>query len=196
VVDYRPEGDFPPTHQDGCNLYTQQVGEDWSVRKSFHILSLAIVALLATKLPLAEQSGNSEVENPAVAEVLALHSRINTAALNGEAEVLAEYLSSNFVASDPSNSIRHRDDLIALFSSGQVSYGSFKTNIDYAEQLGEDLVVIMGTESSTQTSVPSDTGLDEATVSSTLNRRFTNVYRREDGIWRLLIKQSTIFSVE
>ncbi|MHC4073960.1 MAG: nuclear transport factor 2 family protein, partial [Planctomycetota bacterium] len=97
---------------------------------------------------------------------------------------------------DPSNSIRHRDDLIALFSSGQVSYSSFKTSIDYADQLGEDLVVIMGTESSTQSSVPSDAGLEEATVASTLNRRFTNVYRREDGIWRLLIKQSTIFSVE
>ncbi len=110
--------------------------------------------------------------------------------------MLAEYLSENFVASDPSNSIRHRDDLIALFSSGQVSYSSFKTNIDYADQLGEGLVVIMGTESSTQTSVPSDAGLEEATVARTLNRRFTNVYRREDGIWRLLIKQSTIISVE
>jgi hypothetical protein len=166
------------------------------VTKSFYILSLAIVASLAIELSLAQQSENAETKSPAVAEVLALHSRMNRAALNGEADVLAEYLSANFVASDPSNSIRHRDDLIALFSSGQVSYSSFKTSIDYADQLGEDLVVIMGTESSTQSSVPSDAGLEEATVASTLNRRFTNVYRREDGIWRLLIKQSTIFSVE
>jgi hypothetical protein len=121
---------------------------------------------------------------------------MNSAALNGEAEILAEHLSADFVASDPSNSIRHRDDLIALFSSGQVSYSSFKTSIDYVDQLGENLVVIMGTESSTQSSVPSDADLKEATIASTINRRFTNVYRKEDGIWRLLIKQSTIFSLE
>ena len=164
--------------------------------KSFHTLLLVIVASLAIELSLAQQGDDRETKNLAVAEVLALHTRMNSAALNGEAEILAEHLSADFVASDPSNSIRHRDDLIALFSSGQVSYSSFKTSIDYADQLGENLVVIMGTESSTQTSVPSDAGLEEATVASTLNRRFTNVYRKEDGIWRLLIKQSTIFSVE
>lgn len=164
--------------------------------KSFHILLLGIVASLAIELALAQQSDDTETKNPAVAEVLALHSRMNSAALNGEAEILAEHLSADFVASDPSNSIRHRDDLIALFSSGQVSYSSFKTSIDYVDQLGENLVVIMGTESSTQSSVPSDADLKEATIASTINRRFTNVYRKEDGIWRLLIKQSTIFSLE
>jgi hypothetical protein len=157
---------------------------------------LGIVASLAIELSLAQQSDDTEMKKPAVAEVLALHARMNSAALNGEAEILAEHLSANFVVSDPSNSIRHRDDLIALFSSGQVSYSSFKTSIDYVDQLGENLVVIMGTESSTQTSVPSDAGLEEAAIASTLNRRFTNVYRKEDGIWRLLIKQSTIFSLE
>jgi hypothetical protein len=166
------------------------------VTKSFHILLLGIVASLAIELALAQQSDDTETKNPAVAEVLALHSRMNSAALNGEAEILAEHLSADFVASDPSNSIRHRDDLIALFSSGQVSYSSFKTSIDYVDQLGENLVVIMGTESSTQSSVPSDADLKEATIASTINRRFTNVYRKEDGIWRLLIKQSTIFSLE
>ena len=38
--------------------------------------------------------------------------------------------------------------------------------------------------------------LEESAIAGTLHRRFTNVYRKEDGVSRLLIKQSTIFSME
>jgi len=139
-----------------------------------------------------ERTTAEDARSPAVAEVLALQDRMNDAALRGDGAAFDEFLSKNFVASDPSNTIRHRDDMIALFSSGQVAYSSVKTAIDYADQLAEDIVVVMGTEITEQSAVPSDTRLESVAVGKTLNRRFTNVYRKEDGAWRLLVKQSTI----
>ena len=138
----------------------------------------------------------AESQKPAVAQVLALQERMNDAALKGDAAALADILSKDLVVSDPGNRIRHRDDMLALFSSGKVAYSEVDTKIDYADQLGEDLVVVMGTEATKQSSVPSDTGLADVAAESTLHRRFTNVYRKEGGAWRLLVKQSTIFKID
>lgn len=142
------------------------------------------------------QNKEDPTKTGAVAEVLSLQERMADAALRGEGEAFAEFLSMDFVAMDPSNAIRHRDDLIALFSSRQVAYTSVGTTIDYAAQLGPDLVVVMGMESTTQTSVPPGTSIAAAATRGTLRRRFTNLFRREDGVWRLLVKQSTVVSLD
>lgn len=135
-------------------------------------------------------------ENDVVAEVLAVNERLCDAARTGNVSVFRELLSRDLVVSDPGNTIRYRDDLIALFSSGEVAYTSIDVSIDNAGELG-DLVVIMGTESTTQTSVPADSGFREiATSGGTLHRRFTNIFRREENAWRLVVKQSTVFSVD
>jgi ketosteroid isomerase-like protein len=137
----------------------------------------------------------STSKSDVVAEVLAINERLRVAACNADARAFEELLSRDLVVSDPSNTIRHKDDLIALFSKGEVAYTSIEVTVDYASELG-DLVVIMGTESSTQTSVPVDSGLGEIAIQKTLHRRFTNIFRREENAWRLLVKQSTIFSIE
>ena len=114
----------------------------------------------------------------------------------GDGKSFGALISEEFVASDPGNTIRHRDELIVLVSSGRLRYESIETSIDYARQLGEDLVVIMGTESTTQSAVPVEGELKKVALTKTLHRRFTNVFRNEQGFWRLLIKQSTIISAD
>lgn len=75
---------------------------------------------------------------------------------------------------------------------GEVNYRSITTTIDYADELG-DLVVIMGSESTVIEAVPQGSPWGAGAL---LHRRFTNIYRKEDGGWRLIVKQSTVFSVE
>lgn len=128
----------------------------------------------------------------AVAQVLALNERLESAAHTGDVESLKDLLSHELVVSDPGNKIRRREDLLALFDKGEIAYRSIETTIDFADEL-RDLVVIMGTESTILESAPQGSPWGPGT---TLRRRFTNVFRNEEGSWRLIIKQSTVFEVE
>ena len=152
----------------------------------------AAFASLATGLVQAEQFADGSEKTPAVVAALAANERLVAAARTSDAAVFEELLSEDLVVTDPGNKIRHRDDLLSLFASGAVEYRSVDTTIDYADELG-DLVVVMGTETTVLESAPKGSPWG---AGATLHRRFTNVYRKEDGMWRLIIKQSTVFSVE
>ena len=161
--------------------------------KAFRFIMIALLLAMSSQvLPESDR----ESDDAAVKAALDSQDRMLEHILNGDAEAFGELISEEFVASDPSNTIRHRDDLIALVASGRLKYESIDTSIDYADQLGDDLVVVMGTESTSQSAVPVDGELRNTALSNTLIRRFTNVYRKEQGVWRLLIKQSTIIAIE
>jgi hypothetical protein len=149
-------------------------------------------ALLLVGQLQAQQVVNASSEAPAVGQVLALREQLGTAALAGDVALLKELLSSELVVSDPDNNIRRRDDLLSLFDKGEVAYRSIETTIDFADQLG-DLVVIMGTQSTVLETAPQGSRWGPGT---TLLRRFTDVFRNEDGSWRLIIRQSTVFATE
>lgn len=135
-------------------------------------------------------------ESDIVRKVLELNQQLNDAVLTGDYDMLEGLLSEDLVVSDPSNTIRNREQLVAIFRSGQVVYSSCEVSIDFARQLG-DLVVIMGTESTTQTAVPKDSGFSDVAASGkTLRRRFTNIFRNEGGSWRLFVKQSTVYLIK
>jgi hypothetical protein len=151
---------------------------------------VSVFAISATAIAISSAIVGAQ-DSSAVTDVLALQNRINDAALNGDGAVFEEVLSRDFVTNPPSNRVARRAELIALFSSGQVAYTSIEATVDFAEQLGEGLVVVMGTESTRQSAVPRDSGLGADVTETVLHRRYTNVFRREDGGWRLLVKQST-----
>ena len=100
------------------------------------------------------------------------------------------------MSSDPSNTIRLKDDLIALVASGRLKYESIETSIDFADEVTVGLVVVMGTETTRQSAVPLEGELATKVLADSLSRRFTNVYRKEQDGWRLLIKQSTIIAAK
>ena len=160
------------------------------------IVQFVITTFLLFALAIAHADSEVDTENPAVRAVLAVQDQLHEFGIAGDGSSFGALISDDFVASDPSNTIRHRDELVALVSSGRLRYESIETFIDYAKQLGDDIVVIMGTESTQQSAVPTDSDLESVALSHKLKRRFTNVYRNEHGEWRLLIKQSTIIAVE
>jgi ketosteroid isomerase-like protein len=146
--------------------------------------------LLLSVLVSAYADVEIDTESAAVNTVLAIQDQLHEFGIAGDAKAFGALISADFVASDPSNTIRHRDEIVALVSSGRLRYESIETSIDYARQIGDDLVVIIGTESTLQSD------LESVATSHKLKRRFTNVYRKENGEWRLLIKQSTIIAIE
>ena len=155
--------------------------------------------LVAALLVAAHQASSDELinaDNPAVKSALAVQERMLDLMLDGDAKSFGELISAQFVASDPSNTIRLRADLIALVASGRLKYESIDTSIDFADEVAEGLVVIMGTETTRQSAVPVEGELATKALADSLSRRFTNVYRKEQDGWRLLIKQSTIIVAE
>lgn len=171
-------------HSFGAFPSADSTGREMTLPKLITIFALVLVGQVQ-----AQQVVKSSSDKPAVAEVLALRERLGTAALQGDVDALREILSRDLVVSDPGNNIRRRDDLISLFEKRQVAYRSIRATIDFADQLG-DLVVIMGTQSTVLESAPPGSQWSPGT---TLLRRFTDVFRNEDGSWRLIIRQSTVF---
>lgn len=157
-------------------------------------IAAAIVALISGVPGFAqgEQPSSNSGKTRAVVEALAAQKRLLAAARTSDAALFEELLSEDLVVNDPGNKIRRRDDIVSLFQSGNVKYRSVERVIDYAGELG-DLVVIMGTEITVLESAPEGSRWGPGDA---LHRRFTNVWRAEEGVWRLIIKQSTVFSVE
>ena len=67
--------------------------------------------------------------------------------------------------------------MLRLFSTGGIRYSHVEQRVDYAGSHGPDVVVIMGEE----IVVP---GEGMANAGQRVRRRFTDVFRRENGEWR------------
>ena len=146
----------------------------------------------AQQASLPEQPGAPD----AVDSVLAAQGQMLKAMLDGEIDRFLALLSRGFVALDPSNTVRRYDDLAAVLISGRLRYDSIDDDIVFTEQLDDDLVVVMGRETTRQSAVPVEGALEQTALDNALVRQYTNVFRREGDTWRLLIKQSSIVTTE
>jgi hypothetical protein len=107
-------------------------------------------------------------------------------------DALRELLSAQVVVNDPGNRIRRRDDLLSLFEQQAVVYSSVSSTVEFAEELG-DLVVVVGTQETVLEAAPAGAPWG---AGARLFRRFTDVFKKESGTWRLFVRQSTVFKVE
>ena len=172
----------------------------WLLAASAALLSLPALAQSAlppnTTIAPDAAKGAVDLDNPAVQAVLALRAKAAKALREGDAAAFGAIIDDGFVASDPSNTIQRRDEMVGYVSKGQLRYRGIDTALDFAGQVADDIVVLMGVESSRQSAVPPGAKLPVNAVGSVLHRRFTDVYRREGGAWKQLIKQSTIIGSE
>ena len=111
------------------------------------------------------------------------------AMMAGTMSAETERYSSTFVANTPSNSVVPGDVLLRLFSSGGINYEHVEQHIEYAGSHGSDMVVIMGEE----IVVPGE-GL--ANAGRRIHRRFTDVFRRENGEWRHDLRHANVTEIE
>lgn len=124
-----------------------------------------------------------------VQEVLAQRKIGLEAMTSGTMSAETERYSSTFVANTPSNSVVPGDQLLELFGRGTISYEHVEQKIEYASSHGPDMVVIMGEE----IVVP---GAGLANAGKRIHRRFTDVFRRENGERRHDLRHANVIRIE
>ena len=151
------------------------------VRRSAAAAVLGLVALRA----LAANPWDSD---PAVQEVLKLRARGIAAMISTGPTADSERYSSTFVANTPANSIVTGREMLKNFGAG-FSYKAVEQQLDYAGSHGPDVVVLMGEE----VVVP---GPGSPNAGKRIHRRFTDVFRRENGEWRYDVRHANVISME
>jgi Domain of unknown function (DUF4440) len=127
--------------------------------------------------------------DPNVQQVLALRQLGIAAMTAGTMSAESERYSTTFVANTPGNGVVPGSTLLDMFARGAIRYERVEQSIEYAASHGPDLVVIMGEE----LVVP---GAGLANAGRRVHRRFTDVFRRENGEWRHDLRHANVISIE
>jgi hypothetical protein len=152
---------------------------------------VAAIAALGLLVPPAGLLAEGEpwADDPAVQAVLAQRQRGIEAMMAGTMSADTERYSTTFVANTPSNSVVPGEEMLKLFAAGTVRYAHVEQHIEYAGSHGPDMVVLMGEE----IVVP---GEGAANSGKRIHRRFTDVFRRENGEWRHDLRHANVISIE
>jgi hypothetical protein len=154
-------------------------------------LAAAAGIAIATFVPGTAALAQDEpwADDPNVQSVLAQRKISLEAMMAGRLSAETERYSSTFVANTPNNTVVPGAQLLELFAAGTVSYEHVEQRIDYAASHGPDMVVIMGEE----IVVP---GEGAANAGRRIHRRFTDVFRRENGEWRHDLRHANVIEIE
>lgn len=119
--------------------------------------------------------------DPLVAGALEAAARMDAALIDDDHAAFAGGLAADLVVNNPQNAISMPGDTARLNAEGRIRYDSYLRTIEYAGRRG-DLVILMGEERVTRKGAPAG----EIEV-----RRFTDIWRQDDGRWRLTARQAT-----
>ena len=159
----------------------------------FRILTCrwAVCGLLLGVAVASARSAEPEpgADDPAVQEVLALRRAGIAAMTSAGATAESERYSSTFVANTPGNAVVTGAQMLERFASGAVGYASVEQRLDYAASHGPDLVVLMGEEIVVPRAGAPNAG-------KRIHRRFTDVFRKENGEWRHDLRHANVVSIE
>jgi hypothetical protein len=152
--------------------------------------ALAMAAVVMLTMPAVDAAETEPWANDhAVQEVLALRRAGILAMTTVGATAESERYSSTFVANTPGNAVVKGEQMLEQFARGTVGYASVEQRLDYAAAHGPDLVVLMGEEI-----VVPRTGAPNA--GKRIHRRFTDVFRKENGEWRHDLRHANVISIE
>jgi hypothetical protein len=153
------------------------------------VWSLASAFALLAPLPSLAADNEPWANDPAVQEVLALRRQGIAAMTSTGANAATQRLSSTFVANTPANAVLTGEQMLEAFERGAVSYVSVEQHLDYAGSHGPDIVVLMGEE----IVVP---GPSAPNAGKRVHRRFTDVFRKENGEWRHDLRHANVTLIE
>ena len=157
------------------------------------IFVAAAAALLMSAAPAnaewraANEAVAAAVREPRIAAALEAVTRIDAATISGDAEAFADALASDLAVNNPQNAISKREDTARLAAQGFISYSRYMRTIEYAGLRG-DMVVLMGEERVTASGTNPNAGHEVV-------RRFTDLWKQENGAWKLTARQASIVSV-
>ena len=129
----------------------------------------------------ANEAVAEAARDPLIAGALAQATRMDDALINDDGAAFRDGMSAGLVVNNPQNAVSMPGDTARLQAQGLIRYDSYVRSIEYAGRL-EDLVLLMGEERVVRKGAPPE----EVEV-----RRFTDVWRQEEGQWRLAARQAT-----
>jgi hypothetical protein len=116
-----------------------------------------------------------------------LEGREREVILKNDTMQLSILMSEKIVVQNPENAIVGFRQIIDRVKTGKINYTSFERKIEKISFLN-GMTVVMGLE----ILVPQG---DTQNAGKTLKRRFTNVWTKEMGTWKLTARQATIISI-
>ena len=167
---------------------TSEIAAVVSLRTKF-LAAAAAALVLCTAVPAQEAADEPWANDPNVQAVLAQRRAGIEAMMAGTMSAETERYSTTFVANTPNGGVVQGDAMLRLFSTGGIRYMHVEQHIEYAGSHGPDMVVLMGEE----IVVP---GEGMANAGQRVRRRFTDVFRRENGEWRHDLRHANVIVVE
>ena len=146
-------------------------------------------SVLSLPLSVTAQDDQPWLKIPAVQEVLAQRKKDIEALIAGKAGADPDAYTSTFVANTPDRGVILREEMLEFLATGTVGYDDVEMHIDYAGAHGNNMVVIMGEEI-----VVPGKGMRDA--GKRVHRRFTDVFRKENGLWRHDLRHANVTKVE
>ena len=105
----------------------------------------------------------------------------------GDTTQLAKLMSKKIIVQNPENAIVGFRQILDRIKGGKINYASFERRIDHIAFVN-NIAIVMGLE----TLIPQG---DTQNAGKTVKRRFTNVWTKETGDWKLTARQATIVSI-
>jgi ketosteroid isomerase-like protein len=119
------------------------------------------------------------------ATVRSLDNQERTAVLNRDRPALERLWSDPFTVNAPSNQVViGKRAVLDLVQRGVLHYSSFKRTIEFV-RLDGDIAIIMGAE----TVQPIG---DAPLAGQTVQRRFTNIWKKEAGTWHMIARHANM----
>jgi len=122
--------------------------------------------------------------------VRALDDQERLAALNRDVPALERLWSDQLTVNAPNNQVvvGRRAVLETFVRTGIINFSRFERHIEFIRADGP-LVTIMGLEIVQPLSDASSAGL---VAGQTIQRRFTNIWKDEEGTWRLFLRHANV----
>jgi ketosteroid isomerase-like protein len=116
------------------------------------------------------------------AEIASLEEDANQAFLERDLERLGAIFSDELVVNSPINLINDKNQILELLGTGVIGHVSSTIRHELMRRDG-DLVIVMGSDA-----------VQNSTTGPMLQRRFTNVWRKEGDRWRLFIRHANVIA--
>lgn len=141
-------------------------------------LSLVIAFIFLAICSFSQQSDEALIRK--------LEDQEREAILKSDTIQLASLMSKKIVVQNPENTIVGFQQIIDRIRSGKISYSLFERRIDNVAFLN-GIAIVMGLETLIPQGATQNAG-------KTVQRRFTNVWTKENNEWKLTARQATIVS--
>jgi ketosteroid isomerase-like protein len=141
-------------------------------------LRLAIQSNLQTRTDM--EHGNTDKTGDWLQTIVAREQEHRRAFVACDFESLSDLWSDELVVNSPVNRVHNKQQVLALLRAGTIAHLSFEAELETIERR-QNLLVVMGREV-----VVNSPG------TGAISRRFTNVWRSQNGSWRLVVRHANI----